>query len=47
MESHFLGEIRIGLTPMGAPNTGGVSFRPICRYLFQTVQDTDIVTVRG
>ena len=40
-----------GVTPIGALNTGGVykfrDFRPISRYISQTIQDSAIVTMEG
>jgi len=44
-----LGEISMGSPPTGSPNRGGVGsngdFRPISRYISETVQDRDIVTM--
>jgi len=33
------------VTFKGAPNTGGLHFRPVSRYILETVQDRDIVTI--
>ena len=44
-----LGKIITRLPQMGTSNTGGVSsngdFRPISRYITETVQDREIVTM--
>jgi len=41
----------MGSPPMGAPNRGGVGlngdFLPISRYISETVQNRDIVTMEG
>jgi len=44
-----LDEIQTESPPAGAPNRGGVvsngDFRPISRYISETLQDRDIVTM--
>jgi len=46
-----VGEIPIGSPPTGAQNTGGYVkigyFRPISRYISETMQHRDILTMKG
>ena len=47
----YLHEIPTGSPPAGALNTGGVykfrDFRPVSRYISQTIQDIAVVTMVG